>query len=112
MVRVNVPVVAEAVALRVSKLVVVVGLGLNEAETPLGRPEAERLTLPAKPFAGVMVTLLLPDAPCVMVMLVGEAERLKSGAGAEPGQLFTRLATLMVPMPVAKSHPVVVPNAG
>lgn len=30
----------------------------------------------------------------------------------EPGQFFTRLAALIVPIPVAKSHPTFVPKAG
>ncbi len=51
-----------------------------------------------------------PLAPCVMVKLVGEAERVKLGCGEEADdQLLTRLAALTVPIPVAKSQPVVVP---
>ena len=50
MVTVAVPNAAVLVAVRVSVLVVVVLLGLNNAVTPAGRPEAARLTLPLKPF--------------------------------------------------------------
>ncbi len=50
MVTVAVPTAAVLLAVRVSALVLVVLLGLNEAVTPEGRPEAERLTLPLKPF--------------------------------------------------------------
>jgi hypothetical protein len=32
--------------------------------------------------------------------------------GLTPGQLLTKLAALTLPIPVAKSHPVVVPYAG
>ena len=32
--------------------------GLNDALIPLGRPEAERFTLPVKPFAGSITMLL------------------------------------------------------
>ena len=60
---VAVPVVAPLLAVNVRLLVVVAELGLNEAVTPLGRPEADRLTLPAKPFCGVTVTVLDPLAP-------------------------------------------------
>ncbi len=59
-VTVAVPVVAVALAVSVSVLVLVAGLGVNAAVTPLGRPDAERVTLPLKPFAGVMVIALVP----------------------------------------------------
>lgn len=45
-----VPVVALGLAVKVKVLVLVVLLGLNEAVTPLGRPEAAKLTLLLKPF--------------------------------------------------------------
>ena len=44
-----------------------------------------------------------------MLTLVGEAESEKSGVDAEAGHAFTKFVTLMVPIPVAKSQPVVVP---
>jgi len=44
----------------VSVLVPVVGFELNAAVTPLGKPDAERVTLPLKPFNGVMVIVLVP----------------------------------------------------
>ena len=77
MVTVTVPVAAVALAVSVSVPVEVVGFGLNAAVTPLGKPDAERVTLPLNPFSGVMVTVLVPLLPCVMVTLFGEAERLK-----------------------------------
>jgi len=58
------PSVAELVAVSVSTLEpVVVGLGLNEAVIPLGRPVADSVTPPVNPYAGVTVmvsVLLLP----------------------------------------------------
>ena len=110
----TVPVAAELLAVSVNVLLPVVGFGLNDAVTPLGKAEVtDKPTLPLKPFTGLTVIVLLPPAPpCTIVTVVGEAESEKSGAGAEPGHAFTRLATLIVPMPVAKSHPVVVPYAG
>ena len=80
MVTVAVPKVAVALAERVSVLVVVVGFGLNPAVTPLGKPEALRLTLPLNPLIGFTVTVLVPLLPWVMVTLLGLAVRLKSGA--------------------------------
>jgi len=50
MVAVSVPTVAALLAASVNVLVVVAGLGLNDAVTPLGRPKADKLTLPPKPF--------------------------------------------------------------
>jgi hypothetical protein len=56
----TVPVAAVALAVRVSVLVPLAGLGLNIAVTPLGKPDAVRVTVPLKPFDGVMVMVLVP----------------------------------------------------
>jgi hypothetical protein len=106
---VNAPIVAVAFAVKVNVLVVVAGFLLNDAVTPLGSPDADKLTLPLKLLSGVIVIVLVPLVPCVIVKLLGEAERAK--CGVEAGQLFTRLAALTLPIPVAKSQPVVVPYA-
>ena len=71
-----VPVVAVPLAVSVNVLVLVVLLGLNDAVTPLGSPDADKLTLPLKPFCGVTVMVLAPLAPCVMLRLLGDAERV------------------------------------
>jgi hypothetical protein len=63
MVTVAVPVVAVLLAVKVTVLLVVVLPGLKEAVTPLGRPEADKLTLPVKPFVGLTVMVLLPLLP-------------------------------------------------
>jgi hypothetical protein len=76
MVVVTVPMVAALLAASVIVLVVVAGLGLNDAVTPLGSPDADKLTLPLKPFSGVTVIVLVPLVPCVMLRLVGDAERV------------------------------------
>jgi hypothetical protein len=81
-VTVTVPVAALLLAVSVNVLVLAVLLGLNDAVTPLGRPDAERLTLPLKPFCGVTVMMLAPLAPCTSVKLLGEVEREKVGGGA------------------------------
>lgn len=88
-VTVTVPVAAVELAVKVKVLTEVVGFGLKAAVTPLGSPEAERVTLPLKPFTGVMVMVLVALLPWVMTTLLGLAERLK--LGAPPGQAFTRL---------------------
>src|SRR5215472_310365 len=82
MVTVAVPVVAVPLAVSVNVLVLVVLPGLNDAVTPLGRPDAAKLTLPVKPFCGVTVMVLVPLDPCTMVRLLGEAETVKLGSGA------------------------------
>ncbi len=49
-VTVTVPVAAVLLAVSVNVLVLAVLLGLNDAVTPLGSPEADKLTFPVKPF--------------------------------------------------------------
>lgn len=44
------PIVAELLAIKVIVLLPVVGLGVKDAVTPLGRPDTERLTLPVNPY--------------------------------------------------------------
>ena len=70
-VTVAVPVVAVALAVKVSVLLLVAGLELNAAFTPLGKSVTERVTLPLKPFNGVMVIVLVPWPPWGMVSLPG-----------------------------------------
>ena len=82
MVTVLVPVAAVLLAVRVSVLVLVEEAGLNEGVTPLGRPDADKLTLALNPFCGVMVTVSVPVAPAVTLTLAGDADRLKVGTGA------------------------------
>jgi hypothetical protein len=103
------PVVALPLAVKVSVVELVEGFGLKAAVTPLGKPVAEKVTLPLKPFVGATEIVLVPPAPpCVIVTLEGEAESVKFGV-LDPGHAFTKFATFTVPMPVAKSHPVAVP---
>ena len=107
-VTVAVPVAAAVLlAVSVNTLVLAALVGLKVAVTPLGRPETEKLILPVKPFSVATVIVLVPLAPCAIVKLVGEAESEK--LGPEDGQLFTRLAALRLPIPEAKSQPIVAP---
>jgi hypothetical protein len=57
------PVVAELLAVSVSTLVEVVGLVANAAVTPLGRPEAARVTEPVNGLTSVTVIVSVPLAP-------------------------------------------------
>src|SRR5947207_15332842 len=64
-------------------LLLVAGFALNPAETPLGKMEVTvKPTLPLNPFNAFAVIVEVPPAPpCTIVRLVGDADRLKSGAG-------------------------------
>ena len=73
----TVPAAAVVLAVKVRALVVVAGLGLKEAVTPWGKPDAENVTLPLKPFNGVMVIALVPLPPGVIARLFGEVESVK-----------------------------------
>ena len=59
----EVPVAAVAPTVSVKELVVVAEVGLKDAVTPLGKPDADQLTLPAKPFRGATVMVLEPLDP-------------------------------------------------
>lgn len=54
---------AVELAANVRVLVFAAGFGLNVALTPLGRPEATKLTLLLKPLCGLTVIVLLPLVP-------------------------------------------------
>lgn len=77
---VNVPRVAVLVTRSVNVLDAVAGFGLKLAVTPLGSPEAVRLTVLLKPPVGVIVIVLWPLLPRLMLRLLGEAESEKLGA--------------------------------
>ena len=95
MVTMTVPVAAVLLAVSVNVLVLAVLPGLNDAVTPLGSPDADKLTLLLNPFCGVTVMVLAPLAPCTIVTLFGEVEREKVGGGAM-GALSDTLSKLAV----------------
>jgi len=72
----KVPVTAVLLAVRLNVVLA------NDAATPLGMPEAVKATVPVKPFCGVTVMVLEPPALCAIDRLLGDADRLKLGAGA------------------------------
>ena len=74
MVTLLVPKDAVPLAVNVNVLVFAVLVGLNDAVTPLGSPEADKLTLPLKPFRGTTVIVLVPLPPWVTLTLAGNAE--------------------------------------
>jgi hypothetical protein len=102
------PVVAVLLAVSVSVLVLVVLPGLNEAVTPEGKPEADKVTLPLKPFRAFTVMVLVPVAPCVTVRLFGDAEIVKLGGGFRVSEIVVVLDKLFdVPVMVTVAGPVV-----
>jgi hypothetical protein len=62
-VTVDIPVVAALLAISVKVLVDPVGFVPNDIVTPVGRPDAARVTLPVKPFWGATVMVLEPLDP-------------------------------------------------
>ena len=108
MVIVKPPTAEVLLAARVSLLVPVVLEGVRKAFTPLGKPDAAKLTLPVKPFWRVTVMVLAPLEPCVRLTLLGAAESAKSGA---PFTVSVRLVELVklpeVPVMVTVAVPAV-----
>jgi hypothetical protein len=102
-VTVAVPVVAVPLAVRVSVLVLVVGLVPNTAVTPVGKPEAERVTLPVNPPTSLTVIVLEPLPPWLIVRLLGFAERVKLGEDEEPASRLIRPVVFGLPQPVHRS---------
>jgi len=62
----------------VSVLLLAVLVGFERPpSTPLAEPDADKLTLPLKPFCAVTVIALVPVVPCTIFRLFGAAERTK-----------------------------------
>jgi hypothetical protein len=58
--------------------------GLSDALAPLGAPETEKLTVSALPEVTAVEIVLVPEAPCARVKVVGLAEIEKSFVAGEP----------------------------
>ena len=71
---------AVELALKVSKLVLVVGLVAKVAVTPAGRPVAASVTLPVKVLIGFTEMVLVALLPCGMEALVEEVVSVYPGA--------------------------------
>lgn len=104
-VTVDVPSVAVALAVKVSVLLVVAGFGLNAAVTPLGKPEALKVTLPLKPFCGVMVMVLVAVPPCATLTVFGLVLRLKLGEPpAQPVKANDAMLVCQLKVPLTFSY--------
>ena len=64
-------------AVSVSTLVPVVGLGENDAVTPLGRLGAARVTPPVNPFWSITVTVDVAEEPWFRIKEDGESLNVK-----------------------------------
>jgi hypothetical protein len=73
------PVVAVLLAVRVSTLLPVVGFVPNEAVTPLGKPDAASVTLPANPPTSVTLIVLVPLLPRLIDRDDGDDASVKPG---------------------------------
>src|SRR5579862_2725289 len=101
-VTVYVPAAAEVLAVRVSTLDAAVGFVPNVAVTPVGRPDAARVTLPLNPPRSATLIVLVAPLPAATVSVLGAGESIKSGAGVP--KVTTRLAaTLGTPCAVKRS---------
>jgi hypothetical protein len=101
------PVVAVELAVNVSTLELVEEAGLNEAVTPLGRPDAVNVTLPANPPVSVTAMELVPLLPWITDRLDGE------GASVNPAACLTLTVSAMVVVAVVLPEvPVTVTVAG
>lgn len=106
MVTVELPVVAVELAVRVSTLLPVVGFVPKAAVTPLGRPEAARVTLPVNPPTSLTVIVLVPLLPCVIDRLLGESDSVKLGV-VDPANRLMIPVVFGLPQPVHRSNPVI-----
>lgn len=68
---------AVLLAVSVSTLALVAGFGEKDAVTPLGRPEAARVTALVNPFAPVTEMVLAPLLPWATDSAAGEGEIVK-----------------------------------
>lgn len=94
-------------AVKVSVLEATAGLGLNDAVTPLGRPEAEKLTLLVKPLCGATLMVVAAFDPWVTPKLLGEAESVKFPTTVTVSVMGAELVRLPeVPVSVSVAGPV------
>lgn len=101
------PVVAELLALSVRVLEAVAGFGLKDAVTPLGSPDADKVTPLLKPFCGVTVIVLVPEAPWAMLTLF-DAESVYVGGSVTMNE--TGLLLFMLGATETTNEPDVAPT--
>jgi hypothetical protein len=95
------PAVAVLLAVKVTRLVPAVFRAANDAVTPLGSPDADRLTLLLKPFCGVTVTAPAAVAPRGSPRLAGSSDRVKFGAVMVSPMVVALVSAPEVPFTIA-----------
>ena len=78
-------------------------VGLKPTMTPVGWPVADKEMAESKPPVTALVMVEVPALPWVTETEMGDAERLKPGAGEPPASAAIRAAPFGLPQPVAKS---------
>jgi hypothetical protein len=96
------PVVAELLAVSVSRLLPVVGLVAKAAVTPLGIPDAVRVTAPVNPPASItlMVSVLPASNPIVSAGAEGARVKLPPEPVTVSGMVVAELSVPEVPVTV------------
>ena len=108
MVTLDVPAAAVLLAVKVSVLLAVAGLVPNAAVTPLGRPDAARVTAPVNPPRSVTVMVSLPRPPWAIERAGAEAESVKAGGPVTVRETFVdAVSTPEVPVTVTVEVPTV-----
>src|SRR2546426_1630824 len=76
----------------------VTDVGLSAAVAPLGTPVTERLTVCALPEVTAVEIVLVPEAPCTRLKLVGLAaiEKLFGGGGLHTGNVTEPVCVVQV----------------
>jgi len=108
MVTVNEPVVAVLLAVSVNPLLPVVGFVANAAVTPLGSPDAPRVTLPVNPPTSVTVIVSVALLPGVIDRLAADGASVKPAVGLTVSAMVVVAVVLPdVPVMVTVDEPVV-----
>ena len=81
----------------------VIEVGRKVTVTPVGWPVADKEIPELKPFVTVLVIVEVPELPCTIETIAGEAVRPKPGALIVLSRSLIRPLPFGLPQPVAKS---------